>query len=55
MNELNYCKNCGKQGTWKRNFIGDWRDIDGKVVEFCYRCSHCGNTTIRPVDVEVRK
>ncbi len=47
---LVYCKDCQSRNSWVRNPGRDYKDINGKPIEYGYKCAVCGHTTLRPAD-----
>ena len=47
---LVYCKDCQSRNSWVRNPARDIKDINGKPIEYGYKCAVCGHTTLRPAD-----
>lgn len=45
--QLCFCKDCGSHNSWVRCPERDWKTDNGEIVEFSYRCSVCGNLTLR--------
>lgn len=51
----NYCPRCGHSDTWQRDSQSDIKGaISGKVIEYAYKCSVCGNHTVTPANVPVK-
>jgi len=50
MDNLVYCKDCQSRNSWVRNPARDIKDINGKPIEYGYRCAVCGHTTLRPAN-----
>ena len=50
MDILVYCKDCQSRNSWVRNPVRDIKDINGKSIEYGYKCTVCGHTTLRPAN-----
>ena len=50
---LIYCRECRSQGSWVRSPAGDWVGESGRIMEYAYRCSQCGDITLRPEEAEL--
>jgi DNA-directed RNA polymerase subunit RPC12/RpoP len=48
---LIYCKDCQSSDCWERFPAHDWLTENHEILEYAYRCTKCGHTTIRPYEV----
>lgn len=45
-----FCRRCNKSGTWRAVPERDVKTVSGRIIEYAFKCTGCGSTTLVPPD-----